>query len=271
MKIGMISMAYTPGGHTKKQFESILPHTKHDIVPFLFLHNSRYPELIDECEQVAETYPSCNYFPYGVNRGCSKSYNEGLYGSFITHGCDIVVGISQDVYYNTPIAFDAWIEDCTKHIHTHYIISNKDNREANYAPFACWICTPLMFKNLGYLDENFFPCQYEDIDINRRCSFLSGKPEANFSNNTYRTEVRSDSTHLTMLSRTDSLLRQQQLSVTHPRCQEYYIRKWGGTSTKEQFIYPFNNPKFGYKIEWENHDKPYGIQYDRTDQDIVKV
>jgi len=269
MKIGLISMAYTSGGYTAKQFDSIIPNSQHEIIPFLFLHNDRSQELIEECEKLTEKY-NIHYYPYGQNRGCSKSQNEGVYLAFTRYGCDVVLGICQDVYYNTLEAFDNWIEQCKQYIDTHYIISNRDSFLPNYAPFACWLGTPLLFENYGCMDENFIPTQYEDLDLARRCSFIKSGQMEDFWNNSYRIDIPSDSTHLTMLSRTDPLLLRQQLNITFPLNEQYYIKKWGGIGGHERFIYPFNNPELSYKIEWENRQTPYGHQYDRTDHDIVK-
>ena len=122
MKIGLVSIAYNAGEHTKKQFDSIIPNSQHEIIPFLFLHNDRSQELIEECEKLTEKY-NIHYYPYGQNRGCSKSQNEGVYLAFTRYGCDVVLGICQDVYYNTLEAFDNWIEQCKQYIDTHYIIS----------------------------------------------------------------------------------------------------------------------------------------------------
>ena len=74
MKIGLGTIAYNAGGHTTKQFNNIL-NSKHEIVPMLFLHNSRSEELIEECEKLTEQY-NIDYFPYGNNSGIAKTANE---------------------------------------------------------------------------------------------------------------------------------------------------------------------------------------------------
>jgi len=270
MKIGLGTLAYNAGGHTSKQLDSILSHSKHDIEVFLFLHNSRFQELIDECEQLAETY-KCKYFPYGKNRGNGCSHNQAIQLAYGQYNCDIYIGGSQDVYFNTKTAFDEWIEKCIPYLDSNYMVSNADAPPPKPAPFAFTIYTKFGFDQVGCLDENFFPAQYEDMDFHRRCCFaMKGKNE-DFWNNSYREDVLSDSSHPGMLSRTDMSLAVQQFYVTSPLNEIYYVRKWGGLPGHEKFDHPFNNTSIQYKIASEDCRSPYGEQYDRKDQGIVRI
>jgi len=265
MKIGLSSIAYNEGGYTKKQFASILRNTKHDVIPMLYLHNMRSKSLIDECQSVSEEYDLKYYYPYGVNRGICKSTNESLHTGFVIEECDIVVGISQDVWFNTPHAFDDWIEAATQYIDNACIIGNKTCEE-DRASFSMSIFTPNFLATIGYTDENFFPAQYDDMDNARRLDMA-------WQNETpFKIDVISDSTHDSMLSRrADPTLAIQQAYITLPLCQYYYCMKWGGMPGEEKYTHPFNNDSIGYKIDWENRANPYGDVYDRKDQGVVRV
>lgn len=265
MKIGIGFIAYNTGGYTTKQFDSILSHSSHEIVPMLFLHNNRHQELIDECGSIIKKYPQTIYLPYGANRGCAKSGNEAMYLSYHKYHCDIYMGIAQDVWFNNPNSFDNWIENCKPYMDTKFAISAKTDT----SPYTCILLTKLCNEKMGYLDENFFPSQYEDVDFHHRCSLIMSGHYEPFWNNSHRIDIASDTTHIGLLSRRDGQLLQQQLYITAPLCQRYYIRKWGGIEGQEKFIYPFNNPELPNNIIWEKHSNPYGPGYDRTDQHIV--
>lgn len=264
MKIGLITFAYNAGGYTTKQLDSILPNSKHQIIPQLFLHNSRSEQLIEECEKLKEKYTNLIYYSFGINRGIAKSCNEGLYKSFNLDLCDITIIICQDVYFNTAHGFDDWIEKAMPLLDNTLYIGSKWCEE-DTATSANLICTKLGWEVGGCVDENFFPAQYEEIDFQRRTKLLSG------SLYNHRVDIFADQTHDSMLSRRkDISLFIQQTYITYPLCQAYYIKKWGGDIGKETFTHPFNDESIGYYIPFEKHSNPYG-KYDRQDQGIVRI
>jgi len=262
MKIGLVTIAYTPGGYTTKQLDSILPYSKHNITTYLYLHNGRSQELIEECEKLTEKY-YIEYYPFGFNRGISLAANEVIHDTFDIKNRDILIGVGQDIFFNSPTAFDNWIEKAKPYIDTYCYIGSK-TKEEDTAPHGACITTPLCWKTMGCIDENFFPAQYEEIDSQRRLSFL-------FRDKPFKIDIVTDSTHDSMLSRrNDMSLNIQQNYITYPLCRSYYIDKWGGDIGSEQYIHPFNDESIGYYIPWENHSNPYG-KYDRQDQGIVRI
>ena len=267
MKIGIITNAYTSGGYSTKQLESILLHTKHDIVVYLFLHNSRFPELTEECEELTTKY-HCKYYPYGTNRGFGKSNNEGIEQAY-KDNCDIAMWIPQDICFNSPTAFDDWIEFSKPYFDTKFLISSIAPKNET-APFSCCLYTQLAFEKLGAWDENFFPTMYEDIDLHRRASFIIGEDPKNFLHPKYRTDIYTDSVHIGMLGVKDLTTQIQQSLITGPLCQRYFQRKWGGSEGKEHYIHPFNDPLLSHKIEWNKREHPYG-EHDRKDQGIARI
>jgi hypothetical protein len=267
VKIGLVTIAYTPGGHTEKQLDSILPHSQHDIITYLYLHNSRSEELINECETLTQKY-NLGYYPYGVNRGFSKSINEGIHNCYDIDNCDIVLFMSQDVWFNTDIAFNNWVNDALPFIDKKFIVTIKPS-PTDKTPFGAWIHTRLGWDKLGCLDENFFPAQYEDIDIHIRSSYINSGTLENYFDPQYRQDVLADASHPTMLVRTDQTLAIQQHFITAPLCKLYFERKWLNDYNPHKT--PFNDPNTDCYIPWVQHDCPYGIDYDRQDQGIVRI
>jgi hypothetical protein len=269
MKIGLVTTAYTAGGYSTKQLESILNNTKHEIVTYLFLHNSRFPALIEECEDLTIKY-GLKYFPYGVNRGFAKSLNEGIKKAYLENSCDFVISMPQDIWFNSSDAFDTWIEESIPHLYNKFFISSLCNKN-DIAPFSMCIYTRLAFEKLGAFDENLFPTQYEDIDIHRRASFLTNHNPKEFFNVPYRQHIITNTTHIGMLGIQDLTIRVQQYFVTAPLNKMYFAKKWGGVDGTEHYIHPFNDKSIGYYIPWNRCSNPYGEQYDRQEQGIVRV
>ena len=270
MILGLTIPVYN-SGHLLKQLDSIIPYTTHTIYLQVYLHNGRNQSLIKECEEAYNKYCSAvlyDYFPYGINRGNSLTHNDAIYNVYVKKECDLFISSSQDIYFNTPIAFDQWVNTISKYIDSKYAIGHIPAKQDN-APFSAFCVTRKGFSQFGYEDENLFPAQYDDLDIHRRMSLLNNEnPNTNFWTPQYRIDIQADSTHECMSVRKDPHLLYQQTYITGPLNRDYYHKKWG---QKEEYLYPFNNPEFGYYISYENRHKPYGIQYDRTDQDIVKV
>lgn len=96
---------------------------------------------------------------------------------------------------------------------------------------AAFAVTPPTLHAAGWFDEAIFPAYNEDIDYQRRCD-LAGVP---------RVEVGWSGTHVgsaTIYS--DPVLRHYN-SLTHPKNDVYYARKWGGPKEGgETFSTPFN-------------------------------
>jgi hypothetical protein len=262
VKIGICSIAYNPGGWTQKQLDSILQNTKHEVVTQLFLHNGRYPELSDECDAVANKY-DIDYLPYGQNRGINRSMNDSFEKFFQNDNCDIVFCPGQDLFFNTPIAFDEWVDRIEPHIKNVCFFGHipKIQYFGGPAPFCAFTFTRKSFETIGYLDENYFPAQYEDMDLVRRYSIT-----CDFE---YRMDIEGDTTHHCMLVRTDKELNRQQETITGPKCREYYIRKWGGDIGQERFTSPFN---YGYDNYISHHVRhnPYN-RHDRPDIGTVYI
>lgn len=95
--------------------------------------------------------------------------------------------------------------------------------------------TPKAIEQVGYLDENFHPAYFEDVDWWRRL-VLSGAPTMGVQEATGKhvgsATIKSDPD----LERKNAL--------TSGANGAYYCKKWGGEPRKEIFTHPFNDPNW---------------------------
>src|SRR5262244_3140363 len=73
-RIGVVIISYN--ADPESLFTSMLP-SKHDVRSYVFLHGHD-AGLKAKLEAIMASINS-RYFPYGVNRGVSRSWNEGLH------------------------------------------------------------------------------------------------------------------------------------------------------------------------------------------------
>src|SRR5271165_6736590 len=97
MKIAVVTLAYSSSASASSVIETASA-SHHTIECHLFLH-SRYPELTESCNRIAQN-PAVIYYPYGCNRGVSKSWNEGMLASYERHA-DVVIIANDDIAF-TP-------------------------------------------------------------------------------------------------------------------------------------------------------------------------
>lgn len=94
--------------------------------------------------------------------------------------------------------------------------------------FSCFMMKPECIEKVGYFDETFKPCYWEDVDYGRRLMLLGLPYQAV---NTCK-----------FLHYGSSAIRDGNIDIM-PRYIEnmkYYIEKWGGSRGLEKFKTPFN-------------------------------
>lgn len=261
MKIAVVTIAYSSSICASSVVETATEN-HHAIECHLFLH-SRYPELAESCKLIAEN-PAVVYYPYGCNRGVSKSWNEGMLASYARQA-DVVIIANDDIGF-TAGDIEKLAERAAA-CRDRYIIScagfhQRFNRRQPSVGYSCFAINPIAIEKLGCFDENIFPAYCEDQDFARRAG-LAGLHEENCPD-TMLTHAGSNS----VLS--DAALARQN-AITHRRNIEYYRRKWGGDGGRETYKYPFNNPRLGFHIPPRSRQTPYGPTYDRRDHDIVRM
>ena len=261
MKVAVVTIVYSSSTCPSSVLETASA-SAHAVECHVFLH-SRYPKLVEACGRIAQD-PSVVYYPFGSNRGVSKSWNEGILASFARQA-DVVIVANDDIRFSPgdidKIARRA--SDCRD----RYIIScagfhERFNRRMPSLGYSCFAINPIAIEKVGCFDENIFPAYCEDQDYARRAG-LAGLHEENCPD-TALSHAGSNS----VLS--DPALGRQN-ALTHRRNLEYYRLKWGGYGGQETFQHPFNNPRIGFHIAPRSRENPYGPTYDRRDRNIVQI
>jgi len=262
MKIAVVTIAYSSIACPASVLETAGSAHGHTIECHLVLH-SRYPQITQACDRIAQS-PLVVYQRYGVNRGVSKSWNEGMLAAYYAHA-DVVIIANDDIAF-APGDLNKVAEKAAA-CRDRYIIScagfhQRLKQRQPSVGYACFAINPIAVEKLGCFDENIFPAYCEDQDYARRAK-LSALHEENCPD-TNLTHAGSNS----VLS--DTFLSRQN-AVTHKLNRAYYRRKWGGDGDHETYPYPFNDPRLNFYIPPRSRQSPYGPTYDRRDHDIVKL
>lgn len=261
MKIALVTIAHSSTDCMTRLAESANTHL-HELELHLFLH-SKHDNPVQACTKLAQS-SQVIYYPYGCNRGVSKSWNEGMLSAY-ARGADVVIITNDDIEF-WPGDIDKIAAKAVVH-RDRYIISSAGfhsqlKRRIPSLGYSCFAINPIALVRIGCFDENIFPAYCEDQDYLRR-AILAGLHEENCADTMLfhagSSAIMSDPT----LARQNCLTQERNLA--------YYRRKWGGDSGSEIFPYPFNNPRLDLYIAPERRHSPYGLAYDRSDQDIVEV
>lgn len=228
----------------------------------LFLH-SDIPHVEATCHSLIERYPNIYYYPYKVNRGLSRSWNEGISASY-ADGADVAMILNDDML---PGVGDVQRVAQAAIDHPEYPIvkcMGLDMRSGQRTPmeFGLTAITKQGWRTVGAFDENIWPIYWEDIDWDYRRR-LSGQDEL----------IIQDTTAVHAGSKTSvtvpGLL--QQTDAWYNANLAYYRRKWGRAHTEgEIYDVPFDDlsaplfEAFPFYISTRNSSRPYG-RHDRED------
>jgi GT2 family glycosyltransferase len=274
-RIGVVIISYN--ADPEPLFSSMLP-SKHDVRFYVFLHGQD-AGLKAKLEVITASINS-QYFPYGINRGVSRSWNEGLYASF-DDGNAATLLVNDDLFFYEG-GFDEFadfvLSECRRvpHFGTVSVFgldtgtagpvgAGKFYQRPHWQGAACMAVGEGAIEAIGYFDQNFWPAYFEDADYFRRLD-LSGIPTL-WDERILLEHNRSQTV------RADFLLKRLHDERTR-RNEQYYIRKWGGlrgwggpdaSPGLEIFTHPFNDPSVGYAIPFAATEVPYGPKYDRRD------
>lgn len=261
MKIAVVTLCYSSTACIQS-LSAVREGTCHDLECDLFLH-SRQPAVEQACAEFAGR-PGIHYRAYGVNRGVSASWNEGIMAAQ-ARGADAIIMANDDIAF-APGDLDKLASRAVA-CRGSYIVSCagmhlRFGRRLPSVGYSCFAINPIALETLGCFDENIFPAYCEDQDYAYRAQ-LAGLQEENCAN----TEL----THAGSSSIRSNALLLAQNAVTQGKNVAYYRQKWGGLAGAETFRSPFNNPRLGIRIPPESRQWPYGPVYDRRDRDIVRV
>ena len=274
-RIGVVVISYN--ADPEPLFTSMLP-SKHDVRSYVFLHGQD-ARLRAKLDAIIASINS-RYFPYGANRGVSRSWNEGLHASF-DDGNEATLLVNDDLFFYEG-GFDAFADFVLSERRRvpHFgtisafgmdtgtagpVGAGKFYQRPHWQGAACMAVGEGAIEAIGYFDQNFWPAYFEDADYFRRLE-LSGIPSL-WDERILLEHNRSQTI------RADFLLKRLHDERTR-RNEQYYIRKWGGLRGwggpdappgQELFTHPFNDPSIGCAIPLAAIEAPYGANYDRRD------
>lgn len=237
----------------------------------VFLH-SNIPEVKQACITMhqlthlnrAGLYPSpqwpdCfEFYGYGVNRGLSRSWNEGIENAY-QWDADVAIILNDDMLPG-PGDVQRVAQAAVDHPEAGIVkCMGTDMRSGQRTPmeFGLTAITRRGWDVVGAFDENIWPIYWEDIDWDRR-RMLAGLP----------VHIVEETTAVHAGSKTSvtvpGLL--EQTNGWFAANEAYYRRKWGAIHTEgELYATPFNDSALGLKIDPSRRHRPYGPGYDRED------
>lgn len=201
-------------------------------------------------------------YDYGVNRGLAKSWNEGIIAAH-KFEADVTLIINDDViatHDDILTLAQTTLDHPECGIVTAWGFNERmgDVRDNGYSLFGI---NPIAIERVGYFDQNFYPLYFEDSDYTKRLALTNTAFHSCTETNIFHKGSASIGT-VAELNR--------QNNHTFQANNAYFVRKWGGQPSHETFIRPFGDSRFGLKITAEERHAPYP-EYNRTDQDIVKI
>jgi len=264
--IGLILTAYS--FYPTELFRS-LERTRHDVRWYIFFHGWD-EHLKIELEDFSKQ-ENVVYFPYGINRGLSRSWNEGICRSF-ADGNHITIILNDDLFFYDG-GFDEYIDyikSQMKHIPNFGLLSvigmetgpiwdelgTQNAGKSMWQGLACAAIGHAAVDTIGYFDQNFWPAYFEDADYFRRLRLMNVPILTDD-----RTLVEHNRSATTRID--PELKRLKSLFIKYG--EKYYLKKWGGTPGEETFQRPFDDPRFDCYIDTKHLDAPYGSDYDRPD------
>lgn len=261
MKIGLVTIAYRLPLATLRLLTSAVSE-EHEVETHLFQHSDD-PDVAAICELFGPR-DDVTLYPYGVNRGLSKSWNEGMLAAY-DNGCDVVIIVNDDCVFrpgdlDTLAGFAVQHRD--KYINPAWGYNERLGRRGSLG-YSCFAINPVALEEIGCFDENIFPIYFEDCDYGIRAK-LAGLELKDCE----MTDIRHGGS--ATIHSSPMVMAQHQRTFNANR--DYFLRKWGGEPGKEKFESPFDDGRFGLKIKPEKRSAPYGERYDRSDFDeLVKI
>jgi GT2 family glycosyltransferase len=256
--IGAIVVTYA--FYPEKLFES-LASSKYPINWYIYFHGHDrdiLARLTDYANLVDATF-----FPYCLDRGIARSWNEALIQS-TRDGNSFHLLLNDDLFFYDG-CFDQFVEflvlqstatpDFGFASAFGYEGAGPNKGQVLNQGFACGAIGRAAIEKAGFFDVNFWPAYFEDVDYARRVALL-GLP------------VLSDNRTLVEHERMKTVRESPELADKHAEefriNREYYERKWGGPRGHETFRRPFDDPRFDCRISVERILQPYGPDYDRV-------
>jgi GT2 family glycosyltransferase len=216
---------------------------------YLFFHG--YDDtLLEKILNLSRERPNTTFLPYGINRGLSRSWNEGI--RFSRQCSDEFTLLLNDDLHFVEGGFQEFIRFARSYSGEYGLISVR-GLEIGHSQFAghifrqdlaCCIIGRRAIDEVGYFDTNFYPAYFEDMDYKFRLSLANlpiVAPEA-----TLAEHERSSTARIS-----EKIASSFEENVRRNR--EYYRKKWGGDVENEAYRHPFNDENRSIRLEFEDN------------------
>jgi len=253
MRIGIVLVTYA---RDPEPLWDSIAGTEHDVT-WRIHHHGDDPVLEDKLRQFSWSANAVLRLHH-VNRGLSRSWNDGLEASFAS-GDDHTLLINDDLHFY-PGEFDAFIAFLDRH--RGYGIATLNGFEPEHdlvreQGAACCAIGGRAIDSIGFFDENIGPAYCEDSDYWTRAR-LAGVPIIEDS----RVLVEHDRSTTYRSSPPEE---RRRIDSRHEANRTYFYRKWGSGIADIKYRNPFNDSRFGLMIDGATRNAPYGPPYDRLD------
>lgn len=253
MRIGAIVVTYSVYPEALFASASLTKHT----VKWYIHHHGTDPDLEESLRSFAAG-AEVDLRLHRKNRGLSKSWNDGLESS-LQDGNDFTLLLNDDLFFYEG-AFDQFVSYLSHNRGFGIAIAHgfePPTGTVSQQGFACCAIGEPVLEAIGCFDENIAPAYLEDIDYWYRAG-LAGIPIISDG----RTLVEHNRSR-TVRSMSTEMRRHIERAVDANKA--YFLRKWGGLDGDLKFLHPFNDIRFGLKIERAKRSAPYGYPYDRVE------
>lgn len=250
-RIDIVVVAYALSEDLARLYDSI--HTQQygrDVYWQIYIHSRRH-DVLRVCDQIASSNQRVKLWPFGINRGLARSWNDGWKAAKAA-GSEFVF-IANDDARAAPgdlaklLAAGANAEDDV------YMVSGRGwdqrNQEERDQLFSLALLTDTALNRVGMFDVNFWPIYWEDIDWYRRAHLLGLRRRCVDDTNIFHAGSK---TYLTEQNHAEH-------NQTFHTNRAYYEHKWGGPMGHEQYARPFNRPELSLFIHPDDAEKPYPL------------
>lgn len=167
------------------------------------------------------------------NHGVSAAWNS-MIADAVQDEVDELIVVNDDVVFRPEV-----IPALRQALNSGYDLASPTNETGVCHPhglnFWCFAIKPVSFTlKFGEFDENFTPAYYEDDDMAYRIRLLGG-----------RMVTLPVSAHHAVMG---TALEESVHRSYYEKNLAYYIEKWGGPPTQEQYLSPYghsgNDPKY---------------------------
>jgi GT2 family glycosyltransferase len=213
-----------------------------------YVHHHGSAGLVDGIESLFSN-KNCELNMHFINRGLSKSWNDGIAKSFHEKN-ELTLVINDDVEFY-PGQFDAWVDFISHNQDAGLVFCSGNEPQDDGSvvtrsqDFACFSFQRAAYDTIGRFDEDFAPAYYEDFDYMARCR-RSGL------------RVVSDPSVRVIHRRSTTVRNNPEIASTidesYEKNHQLFKRKWGRDSVDDDiFLYPYNNPENSIFMPFTNN------------------